>query len=135
MFVKQLPMHPRVSQTKKLKRLTYPKNRMKNKELQIARENAWAFMTGKFSFSLLNKTMPFDVSRVDKEKIMDKTIENWPSTNDEFYIIHEPPTNSFFFLDLLQEAKNMFEKLKTDPKSVLFFEEKIDKRLLKKLKR
>ena len=29
----------------------------------------------------------------------------------------------------------MFEKLKTDPKSVLFFEEKIDKRLLKKLKR
>ena len=35
----------------------------------------------------------------------------------------------------LQEAKNIFEKLKTDPKSVLFSEEKIDKRLLKKLKK
>ena len=35
----------------------------------------------------------------------------------------------------LQEAKKIFEKLKTDPKSVLFSEEKIDKRLLKKLKR
>ena len=35
----------------------------------------------------------------------------------------------------LQEAKNIFEKLKTDPKSVLFSGEKIDKRLLKKLKK
>ena len=35
----------------------------------------------------------------------------------------------------LQEAKNTFEKIKTDPKSVLFSEEKIDKRLLKKLKK
>ena len=34
----------------------------------------------------------------------------------------------------LQETKNIFEKLKTDPKSVLFSEEKIDKQLLKKLK-
>ena len=33
----------------------------------------------------------------------------------------------------LQEAKNIFEKLKTDPKSILFFEEKIDKRMLKKV--
>ena len=37
-------------------------------------------------------------------------------------------------LKTLQEAKSIFEKLKTDPKSVLFFKEKIDKRLLKKLK-
>ena len=35
----------------------------------------------------------------------------------------------------LQEAKNIFEKLKTGPKSVLFSEEKLDKRLLKKLKK
>ena len=35
----------------------------------------------------------------------------------------------------LQEAKNIFEKLKTKPKSVLFSEEKLDKRLLKKLKK
>ena len=33
----------------------------------------------------------------------------------------------------LQEAKNIFEKLKTDPKSLLFSEEKIDKRMLKKV--
>ena len=37
-------------------------------------------------------------------------------------------------LKTLQEAKSIFEKLKTDPKSVLFFKEKINKRLLKKLK-
>ena len=36
---------------------------------------------------------------------------------------------------MLQEAKNIFEKIKTDPKSVLSSEEKIDKRLLKKLKK
>ena len=37
-------------------------------------------------------------------------------------------------LKTLQEAKSIFEKLKTDPKSVLFLKEKIDKRPLKKLK-
>ena len=35
---------------------------------------------------------------------------------------------------LLQKAKNIFTSLKTDPNSVLFSEEKIDKRLLKKFK-
>ena len=35
----------------------------------------------------------------------------------------------------LQKAKNILKKLKPDPKSVLFSEEKIDKRLLKKLKK
>ena len=35
----------------------------------------------------------------------------------------------------LQEAKKIFEKLKTDPKSVIFCEEQIDKQLLKKLKK
>ena len=37
-------------------------------------------------------------------------------------------------LKTIQEAKSIFEKLKTDPKRVLFFKEKIDERLLKKLK-
>ena len=32
----------------------------------------------------------------------------------------------------LLEAKNLFKNLKTDPNSVLFSEEKIDNRLLKK---
>ena len=36
---------------------------------------------------------------------------------------------------LLQKAKNVFENLKTDPNSVLFSEENIESRLLKKLKK
>ena len=36
---------------------------------------------------------------------------------------------------LLQKAKNIFTSLKTDPNSVLFSEEKIDSRLLKKFKK
>ena len=36
---------------------------------------------------------------------------------------------------LLQKAKNIFENLKTDSNSVLFSEEKIDNRLIKKLKK
>ena len=50
-------------------------------------------MAEKISFSpekLINKTILFDVSRVDEEKIMYKITENLPSSNDEFYIIHEP---------------------------------------------
>ena len=37
--------------------------------------------------------------------------------------------------ELLQKAKNIFSSLKTDPNSVLFSEEKIDTRLLKKFKK
>ena len=99
-FVKQVPMHPRDRQNRKLKRLTHPKNRMKNKELQIARDKASALMTEKFSFSpeiLLNKTILFDVSRVDEEKLMHKITENLPSSNDEFYIIHELGKKLNFF--------------------------------------
>ena len=36
---------------------------------------------------------------------------------------------------LLQKAKNIFSSLKTDPNSILFSEEKIDTRLLKKFKK
>ena len=36
---------------------------------------------------------------------------------------------------ILQEAKNMFENLKTDEKSVLLSEEKLSLKLLKKLKK
>ena len=93
-----LNKHPRDRGKRKFKRLTYLKNRMQNKELQIARDNVLTLMAGKFSFSpekLLNKTIFFDVSRFDEEKTMDKLIENLPSTNDGFYIIHEPGTNSF----------------------------------------
>ena len=97
-FVKQLPINPRDRQKRKTKKLTHPKNRMKNKELQIAGDNVSAITTGKCSFSperLFDKTILFDASSVDEEKIMDKIIENRPSTNDDFYIIHEPGTNLF----------------------------------------
>lgn len=36
---------------------------------------------------------------------------------------------------ILKETKNIFNSLKTDPNRVLFSEEIIDKRLLKKLKK
>ena len=55
-------------------------------------------MAGKRSFppeKFLNKTILFDVFRVDEEKIMDEVIENLSSTNLELYIIPEPDTNSF----------------------------------------
>ena len=57
-------------------------------------------MEGKFCFQpeKIDTLIPqilFDTSRVDEETIMDKITENLPSTNDEFYIIHEPETNSF----------------------------------------
>lgn len=63
---------------------------MKNKELQIARDNVSALMEGKFSFDpkkILNKTTLFDTLGVDEELIMDRIIESLPSDND---IIHEP---------------------------------------------
>ena len=71
---------------------------MKNKELQIAKDNVSALMEGKFSFrpeNILNKTILFDASRVHKETIINKIIENLPSTNDEFYINYEPGANTF----------------------------------------
>ena len=37
--------------------------------------------------------------------------------------------------NFLPKAKNLFENLKTDPNSVLFSEEKIDNKLLKKAKK
>ena len=48
---------------------------MKNKDLQISRENLSGLMERTFSFlpeKMLNKTILFDVFRVDEEKIMDK---------------------------------------------------------------
>ena len=37
--------------------------------------------------------------------------------------------------ELFKKAKNIFTSLKTDPSSVLFSEEKIDSRLLKRIKK
>ena len=106
-FVKQVPIHPRNRLQKRTKKLTLPHNRMKNKELQMARDNVSALRQGKFSFSpknFLNRTNIFDVSKVHEEQIMDKIIENLPTDNDGFYIVHEPSTNSFS-LDVKMENK------------------------------
>ena len=93
-----MPIHPRNRLQKKTKKLTHLHNRIKNKELQVARDNVLALVQGKFSFSpekFLNKTTLFDVLKVNEEQIMNKTIENLLTDNDEFYIVHEPGTNSF----------------------------------------
>ena len=72
---------------------------MKNKELQIARDNVSTLMNGKFSFDpkkkKLNKTLLFDTKNIDENIIMDRIIGALPPTNDEFYIEHPICSNSF----------------------------------------
>ena len=71
---------------------------MKNNELQIARDNVSALMSGKFSFDpkkILNKTLLFDNKKIDENIIMDEIIEALQPTNDEFYIEHPVDSNSF----------------------------------------
>ena len=118
---------------------------MKNKGGQIARDNNSKLMRGEFDFNpkkILNKTLLFDTKKIDKEIIMDRIIEALPPTNDEFYIEHPVGSNAFTIKQedgrwkkLLQKTKSIFLSLKTDPNSVLFSEEKIDTRLLKKFKK
>ena len=98
--------------------------------MQIARDNVSALIAGKFSFSpenLLNKTIIFDVSRVDEKNIMDKIC---PLLMITFILSKNQVQNHFLGgvkmekkPETLQEAKNIFEKLKTDLKSILFSEE------------
>ena len=57
-------------------------------------------MEEKFSFLLdkfLNKTVVFDISKVNEEKIIDEIIEKLPADNDGLYIVHELGTNAFSF--------------------------------------
>ena len=71
---------------------------LKEKESQIAKNNVTVFMEKKFQFSpekLQNKTALFDDSKIDKERIIDKIIENLPADNGELYIAHEPGSNHF----------------------------------------
>ena len=53
-------------------------------------------MERKFNFSpekILNNFILFDVSKINKEKIMDEIIEHLPADNDELFIAHEPGSN------------------------------------------
>ena len=55
-------------------------------------------MEEQFNFSLekiLNKTILFDVSKNNEERIIDEIIETLPANNGELWIAHEPSSNSF----------------------------------------
>ena len=58
--------------------------------LLLCRENL--FLIQRF---FLNKTVLFDTSKIDEEKIIDRLLENIPDDNDNSYLIHEPGTNAF----------------------------------------
>ena len=97
-FIKQVPAHPRDRLRRKTKTLKHPRDRIREKKLKIARENVSALMRGKFVFDpedFLNKTVLFDTSKIDEEKIIDRILENIPGDNDDIYLIHEPGTNAF----------------------------------------
>ena len=66
----------------------------------------------------------------------DKIIEGIAANNGEYYIKHSDKSLVFTVKrEPKWKGKNFFEKLKTDVNSVMFTEEKIDNRLLKKLKK
>ena len=91
-FIKQVPSPPRDRLERLDKKLKHPKNRMKNIEDQIARDNVNKLMRGEFDFNLekiLNKTLIFDSKKIDEEIIMDMIIDALNhKKNDEFYIEH-----------------------------------------------
>ena len=71
---------------------------MKRNVPQIAVENEKTLLKGKFNFSpkkILNKTILFDTSPMDEEKVMDKILEDFPADSNELYVLHEPGTNAF----------------------------------------
>ena len=99
-FIKQVPLHPRErlkrlpkvdeklhfvrevasvkpKHTSKTKR-KIEKMKLTNDQIEASINNSSILMEGKFDFSpqkILNKRLMFDISMVDKETIIDKTIE------------------------------------------------------------
>ena len=112
-LIKQVPLHQRERLKKKSKvtihsrdrlkkadsKLKHPRNKMKNIEGQIGRDNVSKLMRGEFDFSpkkILNKTLIFDTSKINKEIIMNRIIDALnDKTNDEFYIEHPVGSNYF----------------------------------------
>ena len=83
-FIKQVPAHPRYRLRRKIKTLKHPRDRVREKELKIARVNVSALLRGKFRFDpevFLNKRVLFDTSKI--------------GDNGNIYLIHEPGTNAF----------------------------------------
>ena len=90
-FMKQVPLHPRKRLKKITKKLVHPRDKIKNKEAQIARDNVSALINDKFTFDpkkILNKTLLFGTSKIDEELIMDQIIQALPPDKDDFYIEH-----------------------------------------------
>ena len=107
-------------------------------------ENTMNLMRGEFNFDpkeIVDKNLLFDISLVDEEVIMDRIIDAVNDLfNDNYWIKYKPGMNYFTLRledgkKILKEARTIFNSLKTDLNSVLFSEEKIDQRLLKKLKK
>ena len=70
-FIKQAPIHPRDRSRRKTKTLKHSGDRMREKELKIARENVSALMREKFVFYpevFLNKIVLFDTSKLMRKK-------------------------------------------------------------------
>ena len=97
-FIKQVPLHPRKRLKRAAKKLQHPRDKKKNREKKIARKNVSALMHGKFSFDpkkILNKTLLFDIAKIDEETIMDMIIRALAADNEGFYIEHPIDSNSF----------------------------------------
>ena len=114
-------------------------------QIDAANENTANLMVGEFDFSprkILNRTLIFDTTIINEEIIIGRIIDAiGDKYNDKYYIEHNPQQiilpweQTMEDKKILKETKNIFNSLKTDPNSVLFSEEIIDKRLLKKLKK
>ena len=103
-FVEQVPLHPRDMLNKKTKILKHPRDRLKGKGLQVTRYNVSAIAEKTFSFlpeKSLTKVVPFDVSKVNED--------------DEFYVVHEPGTNTF---SLRREDEKKAKNIPRDKKYI-----------------
>ena len=103
-FVEQVPLHPRDMLNKKTKILKHPRDRRKGKGLQVTRYNVSAIAEKTFSFlpeKSLTKVVPFDVSKVNED--------------DEFYVVHEPGTNTF---SLRREDEKKAKNIPRDKKYI-----------------
>ena len=109
--IKQVPAHPRDKFKKATNKLKHARNRMKNVEGKIGRQNVSKLMREEFSFrpkKILNKTLIFDTTKIYEEMIMDKIIEALnDKTNDEFYIEH-PPWFWLFYLETRRQKTKFF---------------------------
>ena len=95
--MKQVPLHPRKRLKKIPKKLVHPRDKMKNKAAQMARDNVSTLINKKLVFDpkkMLNKNLLFDTSKIDEELILDKIIQALPPDSDESYIEHPEGSNS-----------------------------------------